>query len=227
MNSPTVLNAVFNFRQFWNGRAQDLREQAAGPVHNPVEMGMDAARIEEVLNEDPDYRQAFGEIFGQRTIDFENFVSAIVEFEKALITPNSRFDRYLRGEIELTSEEARGYLLFKQRGCVACHNGINVGGNSFQYVGVINPYQGAGKAADRYSVTRDPRDQNRFKVPSLRNIELTAPYFHDGSISTLQEAVEKMAFHNLGLEFEPDEVLCIVSFLKALTGEPPDILSEP
>lgn len=223
MNAPTVLNSRFNFRQFWNGRAANLKEQAAGPIHNPVEMDLSDEKVMKVVLSDKYYQAGF-EKFLDSEPTFDDVLDAIAEFEKALVTPNSKFDRYLRGEAVLSEQERRGYLAFKQLGCVSCHNGVNVGGNSFQYFGAVNPVEEDPNASDRYQVTRDPFDRSRYKVPTLRNIELTFPYFHDGSADTLKEAVTLMAHHNLGFDLSEQEVSDIVAFLKTLTGVMPEIL---
>ena len=220
MNTPTVLNAVFNFRQFWNGRAKDLFEQIDGPVHNPVEMGLSTQELVQKLKQNPYYQKAFAKVFGKDGITYDHYKEAIVEYEKTLITPNSKFDRFLRGEVQLTPQEMRGWELFKNRGCITCHNGINVGGNSFQKVGVILPYKGK-PLDDRYTITKDPLDRFVYKVPTLRNVALTAPYFHDGSVSTLQEAIKKVGYYNLGILLPPDEIAALVAFLHTLTGEQP------
>ncbi len=224
IQSPTVYNARFNFKQFWNGRADSLRTQASGPIHNPVEMGMDSRIVEERLNASPEYRALFKKIYGTGRISYRQAIDAIVEFEKALVTPNSRFDRYLRGELKLNDEEMRGYRRFKALGCITCHNGINVGGNSFQKMGLFIPYKYKKGIPDRAAVTKDPRHRNVFKVPSLRNVALTAPYFHDASAKTLEGAVKTMSYHNLGTELSPEDVKAIVAFLKTLTGDTPEIL---
>ncbi len=224
IQSPTVFNARYNFRQFWNGRADSLEEQAGGPIHNPVEMAMDSAVVEKRLNADPYYRKAFRKVFGSPKISYAQVIAAIVEFEKALVTPDSRFDRFLRGETELTPLEAEGYRRFKELGCVTCHNGINIGGNSFQKMGIFVPYKYDASAPDRYRVTRNERHKNVFKVPTLRNIALTAPYFHNASAQTLEEAVRTMSFHNLGTELSGEDVKAITAFLKTLTGKVPEIL---
>ena len=137
VNAPTVFNSVFNFRQMWNGRAESLQDQVRMPVHNPIEMAMDQAKITRYLRSNPFYSSQFEKIY-QRPANFADMSDAIAEFEKALITPDSRFDRYLRGEITLGAEEMKGYELFKRLGCITCHNGINLGGNSFQKIGLIN-----------------------------------------------------------------------------------------
>ncbi len=223
-NVPTVFNVVFNFRQFWNGRAKDLYEQAAIPILNPSEMGLTKEEVERRINKSDKYKKMFKEVYGVDYITFEHVIDAIVEFEKALITPNSRFDRYLRGEIDLTESEKEGYALFKKLGCITCHNGINIGGNSFQKFGVVNPYKWEPYFPDRYKITGREEDKNVYKVPSLRNVAITYPYFHDGSAGTLEEAVKKMAYHQLGITLTDEEVTKIVDFLKSLTGEMPAIL---
>ncbi|WP_236579121.1 cytochrome-c peroxidase [Hydrogenimonas urashimensis] len=226
-NAPTVFNSYFNFRQFWNGRAKDLKDQANGPIHNPVEMDMVPAEIEKYLLSNDLYADSFQKIY-KRPPRYDDMLDAIAEFEKALYTPNCKFDRYLRKEkgARLTDHEARGYRLFKTLGCVTCHNGINVGGNSFQKFGLIIPYRWSEKFPDRYDITHDPKDKNVYKVPTLRNIALTAPYFHDGSAPTLKKALQKMAYHNLGFELSKKEIDAIEAFLRTLTGEKPAILRE-
>jgi len=219
-NAPTVFNSYFNFRQMWSGLAHDLKDQVKMPVHNPVEMAMDGKRIATYLFHDPGYRSAFEEIYGHRP-NVEDMSDAIAEFEKSLITPDSKFDRYLRKETQLTPLELEGYKLFKRLGCITCHNGINIGGNSFQKMGLIHPYRWKEGDPDRYSLTRNEQDKNIFKVPSLRNIAITAPYFHDGSVATLEEALKRMAYHNLGFELTEDEIGALTAFLKTLTGKRP------
>lgn len=225
VNAPTVYNSYFNFRQFWNGRAKDLKDQANGPVHTPYEMAMNEKLIEKRLNSNSFYKNLFKKVYKTDKIKYWMVLDAIAEFEKALITPNSKFDRYLRGEAKLSPLEKKGYLLFKQLGCVTCHNGINIGGNSFQKIGAINPYNKK-PIGDRYEITKREFDRFRYKVPSLRNIVLTSPYFHDGSVKTLEEAVDKMAYHNLGFTLSKEEKKAIVAFLNTLTGEKPEILKD-
>ena len=224
-NAPTVYNAYFNFRQFWNGRAKDLKDQANGPLHNPVEMDMVPREIERYLASNDYYVEGFQKVYGTAP-RYDDMLDAIAEFEKALYTPNCKFDRFLRGETSLNDLEAKGYRLFKTLGCITCHNGVNVGGNSFQKFGLIYPYPWKESFPDRYALTRDLSDRNVYKVPTLRNIELTAPYFHDGSVPTLKKALEKMAYHNLGFDLDPSEVEALEAFLKTLTGEKPAILRE-
>lgn len=224
IHSPTVLNAVYNFRQFWNGRAANLKEQIDGPIHNPVEHNMDRALVEERLNSSDIYQKEFAKIYKTDTITYEDFVDALVSFEKMLTTPNAKFDRYLRAEVQLEPQELEGYKLFKQYGCITCHNGINIGGNSFQKMGTFKEYKTALSYPDRSHITKKASHKNVFKVPTLRNISLTAPYFHDASASTLEEAVEKMAIFNLGIKLSAEEIQKIVLFLNTLKGDSPAIL---
>lgn len=224
IQSPTVYNARYNFKQFWNGRAADLREQAEGPLENPNEHGMNAQLVEKHLNSSKIYRKLFNKIYHTKNISFKEAIDAIAEFEKALITPNSKFDKYLRGEGSLSSEEREGYRLFKQYGCITCHNGINIGGNSFQKMGTFFPYDTNASYPDRAEVLKNKKYHNVFKVPTLRNIALTAPYFQDASAETLLEAVKIMSHYNLGIEISSDDAQKIVSFLKTLTGEKPKIV---
>ncbi len=225
LNSPTVYNALFNFAQFWNGRAATLQEQVAGPLHNPKEMNMSDPLLLARLQSSSYYTKTFQKLFGTKKITIDMVAKAIAEFEKALYTPNSKFDRFLRKEITLSPIEHRGYLLFKELGCITCHNGVNLGGNSFQKIGTVIPYPGT-LPHDRYEVTKNPADKGVYKVPTLRNIAHTAPYFHDGSVPTLRQAVEKMSYHNLGFRLTPKEQRAIVAFLKTLTGQPPAILQK-
>jgi cytochrome c peroxidase len=225
-NSPTVLNAVFNLSQFWDGRARDLKEQAKGPISNPIEMALPMEAAIETLKADEAYVKAFAKIYADG-ITPDNVVDAIAEFERALITPNARFDRYLRKEEGVLNEqELRGWELFQKRGCISCHNGINVGGNLYQKSGIFA--QGKMEIHDehfgRFFVTKKEKDKYYFKVPTLRNISLTAPYFHDGSTYSLKEAVEKMMEFQLGIIPDPEEVDDITAFLMTLEGETPAIL---
>lgn len=224
IQSPTVLNARYNFKQFWNGRANSLKEQADGPLHNPVEMAMTRKKVESFLNHSDLYTKLFYDIYHEKPITYEQAIDAIVEFENTLITPNSRFDQFLYQKIELSDDEASGYRLFKTMGCITCHNGINIGGNSFQKYGLMIPIPHEMNTPDRYAITKNERDKNMFKVPTLRNIEYTAPYFHDASSKTLVEAVKKMGYVNLGIALNEDEVRQLVAFLKSLSGEKPTIL---
>jgi cytochrome c peroxidase len=224
IQSEPVYNAVFNFRQFWNGRARNLYEQIDGPIHNPVEMGLNNKRVEKILNDNSFYKKEFTKIYHKNYITYDMFKDAIVEFEKAMVTPNCKFDKYLEGKVNLTKKEKNGYLLFKKFGCITCHNGVNVGGNSFQKIGVV--YPASNRVGDRYEVTKNPEDEFVYKVPSLRNVELTAPYFHNAATYKLDEIVELMAYYNLGLKPKKEEIDAIVAFLKTLTGETPKILRD-
>ncbi len=226
INSPTVLNARYNFKQFWNGRAKDLYEQVKGPIGNPVEHNMDSEILEKRINKSSHYKQKFKDIYGVSYVTMALVIDAIVEFENALITPNSKFDKFLRGEEALSKREREGYYIFKEYGCITCHNGINIGGNSFQKMGTFFEYDLNTTYPDRYDVTGIKSHKNVFKVPTLRNITLTAPYFHDGSAKTLKEAVITMAKHSLGIILLDSEVEKIIYFLETLDGELPTILDE-
>ena len=224
IHSPTVLNARYNFRQFWNARAKDLKEQIDGPIHNPIEHNIDAKFVEKVLNSSLEYQKKFQEVYGVKKVSYSHFVDALVAFENALYTPNAKFDQYLRGERELSPKEKEGYTLFKQNGCITCHNGINIGGNSLQKMGTFKEYKAPKIYPDRSAITQKKSHKNVFKVPTLRNIALSAPYFHDASAKTLEEAVETMSRFNLGIRLSQEEVNSIVMFLKTLTGDTPPIL---
>lgn len=224
INSPTVLNAGFNFKQFWNGRAESLEEQAAGPVNNPIEMGSNWDEVITKLSKEEDYVSRFQLVY-KSTIKPEHIQNAIAEYEKSLFTPNSRFDQYLRGDINaIDRDELEGYNLFKNYGCSSCHQGVNIGGNMFQTFGISGDYfaqRGNITEADYgvYNVTKRESDKYVFKVPSLRNVNLTPPYLHDGSAKTLEEAVRVMSIYQLGKTLNEDETRKIVKFLKTLTGE--------
>lgn len=222
INSPTVLNSSLNFVQFWDGRAANLQEQAGGPIANPKEMAFSHDLAVDILSSIPQYRAEFKEVFKEDKITIEQITKALASFEETLVTPNSRFDKWLKGdEKAINDQELRGYLLFKNSGCVACHNGVAVGGNSFQKMGVMEPYVTDNESAGRAGVSGDDVDRMKFKVPTLRNVELTYPYFHDGAANTLSEAVETMGRLQLGRKFTKEEVKDIVAFLKTLTGEQP------
>ncbi len=218
INSPTVYNAVYNFRQFWNGRAKNLAHQAEGPVENPIEMGNSFSKLIITLNKTP-YKKHFKKVYSDG-ITKKNIVDAIAEYEKTLITPNAPFDKYLRGDKSaISSEEKEGYHLFKNKGCIACHHGMNIGGNLYNKFGIMQNVDS--KRLGRYEVTNNEVDKYYFKVPSLRNVEKTAPYTHDGRFDTLDEVVKFMARYQLGQVVTQDEVDKIVLFLKSLTGEIP------
>ena len=231
INSPTVLNTRFNLAQFWDGRAKDLKEQAGGPIANPIEMGSNHELAASVLQSIPEYVQWFREVYGtgemyeDEKITIDQVTDAIAAFEETLTTPNSRFDYWLKGYDEYISKmEMEGYDLFKDKGCIACHNGVGVGGNSYQKFGMAKPYDIDTHTPGRYNVTKDEKDKYVFKVPLLRNIELTAPYFHDASTRDLGEAVNIMAEYQLGLKLTDDETSKIVVFLRTLTGDQPSII---
>ena len=222
INSPTVLNSSLNLAQFWDGRAPDLQAQAGGPIANPGEMAFSHTLAVGMLASIPAYVREFKQVFGNDKLTIDEVTASIAEFEKTLVTPNSRFDQWLLGKQDaLSGEELAGYKLFKESGCVGCHNGEAVGGNSFQKLGVVAPFPGNKQAAGRAAVTGKDADRFSFKVPTLRNVELTYPYFHDGSVNTLPEAVEVMGRIQLGKKFTPAENAQVVAFLKTLTGDQP------
>lgn len=223
INSPTVLNSSMNLAQFWDGRAADLKAQAGGPIANPGEMASNHTLAVEILQSIPGYVAEFKKVFGTEKVTIDEVTKAIAAFEETLVTPNSRFDKWLKGDKKaLTPQEVAGYALFKDSGCTACHNGPAVGGNSFQKMGVVEPYQATSPAEGRVAVTKDEADRFNFKVPTLRNVELTYPYFHDGEAATLTQAVDTMGRIQLGKKFTAEENAKIVAFLKSLTGEQPN-----
>lgn len=222
INSPTVLNSSLNFVQFWDGRAKTLKEQAAGPIANPGEMAFTHDLAIAVVSSIDGYRNEFKKVFGSDKIDIDKVTEAIAEFEKTLVTPNSKFDKWLKGDDKaLTEKEFAGYKLFKEAGCIACHNGTNVGGGSFQKMGVTKEYITENTSIGRAGITGKDADRMFFKVPTLRNVELTYPYFHDGAADTLDQAVDTMGKLQLGRDFTVEEKSKIVAFLKSLTGDQP------
>jgi cytochrome c peroxidase len=226
INAPTVLNSSLNVAQFWDGRAADLKEQAGGPIANPGEMAFTHTLAVDVLNSIPGYVNEFHLAFGtEEPINIDQVTTAIAEFEKTLVTPNSRFDQFLMGDFDaLTEQEKKGYKLFKGSGCAACHNGPAMGGTSFQKMGVVEPYQTNNPVEGLAAVTGRDADRFRFKVPTLRNVEMTYPYFHDGEAETLTEAVDIMGRLQLGKKYTDDENAAIVAFLKSLTGDQPSFI---
>jgi len=225
INAPTVLNSSLNLAQFWDGRAKDLKEQAGGPIANPGEMASNHTLAVNVVQSIPGYVREFKLVFGNDKVDIDKVTQAIAEFEKTLVTPNSRFDLWLLGKKDaLTEQELAGYKLFKESGCVSCHNGPAVGGNSFQKMGVVEPYKAKSPAQGLSAVTGKDADRFKFKVPTLRNVALTYPYFHDGEAETLTEAVDVMGRLQLGKKFSAEENAKIVAFLKTLTGDQPTFL---
>lgn len=232
INSPTVFNSALNFRLFWNGRAKSLEDQVDGTIEHQKEFASNWLEVIQKLKKDKNYVNLFSSLYPDG-LTAANVKNAIATFERALITPNSRFDRYLRGEKDvLTSFERKGYERFKSFGCIACHQGANVGGNMFQSMGVMGKYfEDRGTPiteADlgRYTVTKKDEDKHVFRVPSLRNVELTAPYFHDGSAKKLEDAVTIMAKYQLGRKLTAEETNSIAAFLRTLTGELPNVLKE-
>ena len=217
-NSPTTFNSVFNFVQFWDGKAKNLAEQAKNPFINPKEMALkDEAEVVKRVETNAKYKASFDKIYGEITM--QNITDAIAEFEKTLITPNAPFDRYLNGdENAISSQAKRGWEAFKSNGCVACHQGQNVGGTMYQKIGIFEPYPNQ-ENLGRYEITKIESDKMVFKVPSLRNVAKTAPYYHDGSIPTLDVCVQFMAYYQLGRFLDQQTVDDIVAFLESLTGE--------
>ncbi len=224
-NAPTVFNAVFNKAQFWDGRAKDLEQQAGGPIVNPIEMASPEPHVVEQLKGTPGYREAFDKAFpGEpNTITLDNVQKAIAVFEATLITPNAPFDRFLKGDQSALSRvQKEGLMLFIDRGCATCHNGVNVGGGMYAPFGVVEkPGADILPLADkgRFAVTKTASDEYVFKVPTLRNIALTAPYFHSGQAWDLRQAVAVMGASQLGIQLISDDVDKITAFLDGLTGE--------
>jgi cytochrome c peroxidase len=228
-NAPTVLNAVFNTAQFWDGRAADLSEQAVGPIQNPIEMAISDDHAVGMLAAIPGYIPMFADAFpaAAEPTSISNVGTAIAAFEATLLTPNAPFDQFLRGdESALNDQQKTGLKLFMDKGCAACHNGVNVGGGMYAPFGVVEkPGADFLPPADkgRFQVTSTASDEYVFKVPTLRNIELTPPYFHSGKSWDLKQAIAVMATSQLGQELNDDEVVSIEAFLLALTGEQPQV----
>ncbi len=228
-NSPTVLNAVFNTAQFWDGRAASLEEQAGGPMINPVEMGSTPEHVEEQLRGIPGYEPYFAAAFPgtEQPVTFQNAANAIAAFEATLITPNSPFDRFLAGDdLAMTEDQKVGLRTFIDQGCVACHSGMNLGGDSYQPFGVVEKPDWAFLPPEdkgRFEVTRAEEDAYVFKVPTLRNIALTPPYFHSGSVWDLKTAVGVMGSAQLGATLDAAQEASIVAYLESLTGEMPQV----
>lgn len=223
LNAPTVLNSSLLFRQFWDGRAESLEEQVDGPINNPVEMDTSWNSVLSYIQSDPSYQESFLKIYNQPPSK-ENISNAIAEFERNLLTPNGDFDRYLKGDENAIDEQTKqGYQTFKLLGCVSCHQGVAVGGNMYEKLGVVIPYYDEKMTSStnlgRYRISGIEEHKYEFKVPSLRNVARTAPYFHNGSIKTLEEAVKLMAKHQLGRTLSEKEVSDIVKFLHSLNGD--------
>jgi cytochrome c peroxidase len=220
-NSPTVLNAGLHFAQFWDGRAATLEEQAKGPILNPIEMGMpDEKEVLRRLNSISEYQAAFSKVFpgaGEK-ITYNNVAKAIAAFERTLLT-HDRLDDFLKGHDEaLSAAELRGLDMFLEIGCAACHNGSLLGASSYQKAGLINPYENT-KDLGRFDVTKDDSDKFKFKVPSLRNVALTGPYFHDGAVPKLADVVIKMAWMQLGRKLTDAEASSLAAFLNTLSDK--------
>ena len=226
VNAPTVYNAVYNFVQFWDGRAQTLAAQAAGPPLNPVEMASESfEQIIAKLRSDKKFAKAFTAVYPDGITE-ANITDAIEQFERTLVTPNSAFDKWLRGDDSaLTADQLEGYELFKKYDCATCHVGPNLGGLSYELMGLRRHYfaerglELTHEDNGRYKETQQERDRHRFKVPGLRNVEHTWPYYHDGTRLTLEDAVRDMGLYQSGVELTDAEVAQITAFLKTLTGE--------
>lgn len=217
-NSPTTLNAALHIAQFWDGRARDVEEQALGPILNPIEMGMPSEEaVVNKLKKIDEYQDLFPKAFkdDKDPFQYKNVGKAIGAFERTLLTP-SRFDDYLKGDKDaLTADEKRGLKKFVHMGCATCHNGVVIGGNSFKRLGLVEPFET--DDLGRYEVTGIESDKHVFKVPSLRNITKTGPYFHDGSVETLDEAIRLMAKHQLGRQVGDSFIRDVKAFLGSLT----------
>lgn len=224
VNSPTVFNAEKQIAQFWDGRAKTLAEQATGPITNPLEMAMTPELAEGVIRSIPGYRPYFEKAFGSKNPTFSEIAEALAAFETTLTTPNAPFERYFKGDKNaLTQQQIDGLKLFRRSGCIRCHSGNLLGGTSFQKVGSVRPYVTDNSSKGRMDVSGKPWDEMMFKVPTLLNVERTAPYFHDGAVKTLPDAVKKMADIQLDMNLSEKQVEEIVAFLESLNGELPKI----
>ncbi|MCP4993159.1 MAG: cytochrome-c peroxidase [Gammaproteobacteria bacterium] len=230
IKAPTVFNSGNSFVQFWDGRVVTLEDQVDGPVQNPLEMGSTWPQVIEKLTSDPEISTLFRDIY-RDGITADNIKDAIATFERSLVTVNSRFDRWLRGEsTALTEQELKGYQLFKSYGCASCHQGRNVGGNMYGIMGAMGDYFSDRQfpplsKADRgrFNVTGREEDRYMFKVPSLRLAVLNPPYFHDGSAEDLEDAVKIMGRYQLGRDIPDQDVALIIAFLHTLVGEHPGL----
>jgi cytochrome c peroxidase len=232
VNAPTVYNAGFNADLTWNGRFETIEEFTEAVIQNPTAMGLGWQILIQKLQQVPEYQQGFAQLYPDG-ITNTNVMNVLAAYQRSLYTPNSRFDQYLRGNQQaLSNSEKQGYQLFKAYGCVSCHQGMNVGGNLYQKFGTMgNYFRNRGRSittADlgRYNVTKNPTDRFVFRVPSLRNVALTAPYFHDGSAQTLEDAITIMANFQLGRSLSPEDNARIAQFLRTLTGEHGELLSQ-
>ncbi len=224
VNTPSVFNSALNPWQFWDGRAHSLAEQIDYIIENPREMANSWLVIIHRLKASPDYVREFNSLYADG-INTDNIRDAIITFERSLLTPDSRFDRWLQGDEQaLNAEEKKGYQLFKAYGCAACHQGANIGGNLFQKIGIFADffqYRDEIHPADygRFNISKREQDKYVFRVPSLRNVAITAPYFHDGSVNSLHEAIQLVARYQLGRSIPDDDIQGIIAFLKTLTGK--------
>ncbi|MEH6358723.1 MAG: cytochrome c peroxidase [Pseudomonadales bacterium] len=221
-NPPTVLNSATQFTQNWVGKFNTQTQLLNGVLHSPVIFGSDWPILLKTLRDNPAYVKHFSQLYPEG-ISKESVEDAIATFQRSLITPNSRFDQHLRGDTKaLTPHEKEGYRLFSSLGCISCHQGVNMGGNLFQKIGLFKEYKSSASPTEvdlgRFDITGNENDKHVFKVPSLRNVAKTAPYFHDGSVATLEEAIDLMAAYQLGRNITPMEVDNISAFLKTLTG---------
>ncbi|MBF0264944.1 MAG: cytochrome-c peroxidase [Gammaproteobacteria bacterium] len=229
-NAPSVFNSSLHSKWFWDGSAKSLEEQIGGPIHNPVEMGSDWPEVIKKLSNDPEYVKDFLKLYDS-AITKDNITHAISTFERTLLTPDSPFDRYLKGDITaIDKDTADGYRLFKSYGCASCHQGALVGGNMFEKIGIAKPFDWGSQNDKnlipdygRFHISGEDEHKFEFKVPSLRNVELTAPYFHNGTVKTLEEAVKLMGEYQLGRHIPDKDVVKIVLFLRALTGQHPEL----
>jgi cytochrome c peroxidase len=223
INAPTILNSSLHFKQFWDGRAESLEQQIEGPINNPKEMGSNWEEVIGKLQKSPEYVAQFGKLYPDG-ITSNNIKNAIATFERSLVTPDSRFDRFLKGDTTaINAEEQEGYRRFQASGCVSCHQGVLLGGNLYQKFGVFGDYfQDRGNITEvdrgRFNVTKNETDRYSFKVPSLRNVELTSPYFHDGSAQTLEQGIKVMFKYQIGREASTDDIKYIIKFLTTLTS---------
>jgi cytochrome c peroxidase len=223
INAPTVLNSALHFKQFWDGRAESLEQQIDGPINNPKEMGSNWQEVIGKLQKSSAYVAQFSKLYSDG-ITSNNIKNAIATFERSLVTPDSRFDLFLKGDTTaINAEEKEGYRRFQASGCVSCHQGILLGGNLYQKFGVFGDYfQDRGNITEadygRFNVTKKAADKFSFKVPTLRNVELTSPYFHDGSAKTLEQAIQVMFKYQIGREASPDDTKYIIKFLTTLSS---------
>lgn len=221
-NSPTILNTSGQVAQFWDGRATTLREQVRMPIMNESEMGMTEETLISILKSDEQYQQQFGLAFPNEEIDMDNMADALASYIESEVY-YSKFDLYQLGETELSASELAGMKIFIDKGCTDCHDGVLLGGNDFEKFGVFDDYwkltKSTSQDSGRFLVTGDPEDLYVFKTPSLRNVSMTQPYFHDGSVESLQEAVRIMGKVQLDIDLSNEEVRAIVGFLSTLTGE--------